>query len=83
MVNCHRTNNITHKGAALETGFIREYKLRRAITGKDSIEVTLPFEFVHLAARKNGLSVDELIERGKVQAEYNEDRVIYTVVVQN
>jgi hypothetical protein len=57
----------------------KEYRLRRPITGKDSVEVTFPFDVVDRMARQYGITVDDFLNSYMAIAEYNGfDGVKYT-----
>ena len=59
-------------------GYRRAYRLRVAVPGRKSIEVTFPYEVVEKEARSKGLTVDEFLKRFQAVAEYdNFDGVIY------
>lgn len=63
---------------AEEVGYQRAYRLRIAVPGRKSIEVTFPYEVVERQARTIGLTVDEFLDRFQVIAEYNNfEGVIY------
>ena len=49
----------------------KEYRIRRPITGKDSVEVTLPFAVIDRLARQNNITVDEFLKSFIAVAEYN------------
>lgn len=60
-------------------GYKKTYRLRHAIPGSKSVEVTFPYEVVDKEARKRGMSVPEFIARFQAAAEYNNFKgVIYT-----
>ena len=63
-----------------KTGFRREYRIRRPLPERESVEVTFPFDIVERESRKLGLSVDQFIEQYNVIAEYDgvDTGVIYT-----
>lgn len=54
-----------------EIGYWKEYRLRRAVQGKDSLEVTFPYEVVDKEARTRGITVEEFISQFMVRAEYD------------
>jgi len=59
-------------------GYRRFYRLRTAVPGRKSIEVTFPYEVVEKEARSKGLTVDEFLNRFQAVCEYdNFDGVIY------
>ena len=45
------------------TGYRKTYRLRIAVPGRKSIEVTFPYEIVEREARERGLSVEEFMAR--------------------
>lgn len=60
------------------TGYQKKYRVRMAIPGRNSTEVTFPFEVVEKEARAKGMSVEKFLSRHYVVAEYdNFDGVIY------
>lgn len=64
-----------------EIGFRKRYRLRRAVQGKESLEVTFPFEVVEREARRRGITVDEFIKQFVAEVEYNgAPSVVYTFV---
>lgn len=59
-------------------GYRRTYRLRTAVPGRKSIEVTFPYEVVEKEARSRGLTMDEFLTRFQAVCEYdNFDGVIY------
>lgn len=61
-----------------QIGYQKTYRLRIAMPGRKSIEVTFPYEVVEKEARSKGLTVDEFLNRFQVIAEYdNFDGVMY------
>ena len=61
-----------------QIGYRKFYRLRVAVTGRKSIEVTFPYEVVEKEARSKGLTVDEFLNRFQAVCEYdNFDGVIY------
>ena len=52
-------------------GYRKTYRLRMAIPGKKSIEVTFPYEVVEREAAIRGITVSEFLERFEVIAEYD------------
>lgn len=59
-------------------GYRKAYRLRIAVPGRKSIEVTFPYEVVEKKARSKGLTVDEFRDRFWAVAEYNNfEGVIY------
>lgn len=52
-------------------GYRKEYKIRRAINGKDSLEVTIPYEVIDKLARQESISVEEYMDTHIAIAEYN------------
>lgn len=60
-------------------GYKKTYRLRHAIPGSKSVEVTFPYEVVDKEARKRGMSVSDFIARFQAAAQYNNFKgVIYT-----
>jgi len=63
---------------AEKIGYRRTYRLRTAVPGRKSIEVTFPYEVVEKEARSRGLTIDEFLNQFQVAAEYdNFEGVIY------
>ncbi len=59
-------------------GYRKTYRLRTAIPGRKSIEVTFPYEVVEKEARARGLTVDDFLRHFHVVCEYNNfDGVVY------
>ena len=59
-------------------GYRRTYRLRTAVPGRKSIEVTFPYEVVDKEARSKGLTVDEFLNRFQAICEYdNFEGVVY------
>ena len=59
-------------------GYRRTYRLRTAVPGRKSIEVTFPYEVVEKEARSKGLTIDEFLTRFQTVVEFdNFDGVIY------
>ena len=59
-------------------GYRRTYRLRTAIPGKKSIEVTFPYQVVEKEARSRNLTVGEFLKRFQAVAEYdNFEGVLY------
>jgi len=59
-------------------GYRRVYRLRTAVPGRKSIEVTFPYEVVEKEARSRGLTMGEFLKRFQAVVEYdNFDGVIY------
>jgi hypothetical protein len=62
-------------------GYRKTYRLRTAVPGKKSIEVTFPYEVVEKEARSRNLTTDEFLKRFQAIAEYdNFEGVRYTFV---
>jgi len=62
-----------------EEGYRKKYRLRTAIRGRKSIEVTFPYEVVEKEARNRGLSILAFLRGFRAVAEYNNfEGVIYT-----
>ena len=60
-------------------GYRRAYRLRTAVPGRKSIEVTFPYEVVERQARSRGLTIGEFLNRFQAVAEYdNFEGVRYT-----
>ena len=63
---------------AEQVGYRKTYRLRTAVPGRKSIEVTFPYEVVEKEARSKGLTISEFLNRFQAIAEYNNfDGVIY------
>ena len=59
-------------------GYRRAYRLRNAVPGRKSIEVTFPYEVVEKEARSKGLTVGEFLNRFQAICEYdNFEGVVY------
>ena len=59
-------------------GYRKAYRLRMAVPGRKSIEVTFPYEVVEKEARSRDLTVNEFLDRFQAVVEYdNFDGVIY------
>jgi len=57
----------------------KTYKLRMAIPGSKTIEVTFPYEVVEREARKKGITLQEFLEQYIAVAQYDGfDGVLYT-----
>jgi len=52
-------------------GYRRAYRLRIAVPGRKSLEVTFPYEVVEKEARTRGLMVKEFLSLFQTVAEYN------------
>lgn len=64
---------------AINGALRKEYKLRMAIPGAKSIEVTFPYEVVEREARKHGLTIKEFLAQFTAVAQYdNFDGVFYS-----
>jgi len=64
---------------AEKIGYRRTYRLRTAVPGRKSIEVTFPYEVVEREARSRGLTIDEFLKQFQVAAEFdNFEGVLYT-----
>jgi len=60
-------------------GYRKNYRLRTAVPGRKTIEVTFPYEVVEKEARTKGLTIDEFIKKFQAVVEYNNfNGVIYT-----
>ena len=61
-----------------QVGYQKTYRLRIAVPGRKSIEVTFPYDVAEKEARTRGLSIEEFLAQFQVIAEYdNFDGVIY------
>lgn len=59
-------------------GYRKAYRLRNAVPGRKSLEVTFPYEVVEREARSKGLTVDEFLNRYQTVCEYdNFEGVVY------
>jgi len=59
-------------------GYRKTYRLRTAVPGRKTIEVTFPFEVVEKEARSKGLTVAEFLNRFQAVCEYdNFEGVVY------
>lgn len=62
-------------------GYLKTYTVRRSQPGAKSLEVTFPFEVVESEARKRELTLDDFLEKFRVQVEYgSSDAVIYRFI---
>ena len=52
-------------------GYRKIYRLRTAVPGRKSIEVTFPYEVVEKEARSRGLTISEFLDRFQAVCEYN------------
>lgn len=52
-------------------GYQKVYRLRIAVPGRKSIEVTFPYEVVEKEARTKGLTIGEFLSRYQAVAEYD------------
>lgn len=60
-------------------GYRKAYRLRTAVPGRKSIEVTFPYEVVEKEARIRHLTIGEFVNRFQAIAEYdNFEGVRYT-----
>ena len=63
---------------AEQVGYRKTYRLRIAVPGRKSIEVTFPYDVAEREARGRGLTIDEFLDRFQVIAEYdNFEGVLY------
>ncbi len=61
-----------------QIGYRKFYRLRVAVPGRKSIEVTFPYEVVEKEARSRNLTIDEFMNSFHAVAEYNGfDGVVY------
>lgn len=59
-------------------GYQKVYRLRIAVPGRKSIEVTFPYEVVEKEARTKGITIGEFLSRYQAVAEYDSfEGVIY------
>lgn len=64
---------------AEQVGYRKAYRLRNAVPGRKSIEVTFPYEVVEKEARCKGLTIDEFLNRFQAICEYDNFKgVLYT-----
>ena len=62
----------------IEEAFIRTYKLRRARPGADTVEVSVPRDFVRKLARKSGLLYSDCIKQYQAVVYYGlGDELLY------
>lgn len=61
------------------TGYQKRYRIRRAVPGANSLEVTFPFEVIDRKARELGLEINAFLDTYSVIAEYDHDKVLYTI----
>lgn len=54
-----------------EQGYERAYRLRIAVTGRRSVEVTLPYEVIERKAKEQNLTVLEFVARFQAVAVFN------------
>jgi len=60
-------------------GYRKTYRLRTAVPGRKSIEVTFPYEVVEKYARDKNLTIPEFLEKYHAVAQYDGfDGVNYT-----
>jgi len=63
----------------LNSSLRKQYKLRMAIPGTKTVEVTFPYEVVEREARKRNLTVQEFLAQYVAIAQYDSfDGVFYT-----
>ena len=59
----------------------KEYRLRIAVPGKKSLEVTFPWEVVEREAKRHNMSVEEFIENYQAEALFDSfEGVLYRFV---
>lgn len=62
-------------------GYRKTYRLRNAVPGRKSLEVTFPYEVAEREARSKGLTVEEFLKRFQATVEYdNFEGVVYKFV---
>ena len=61
------------------SGYQKRYRIRRAVPGANSLEVTFPFEIVERKARELGITLDDFLLQYSVIAEYDHDSVVYSI----
>jgi hypothetical protein len=60
-------------------GYSKTYKMRKTLSGKKYISVTMPYEIIQRQSALNNMSVEQFMEFFVVVAEYNDsDEVRYT-----
>jgi len=60
-------------------GYRKTYRLRTAVPGRKTIEVTFPYEVVEKEARSKGLTIGEFLARFQAVVEYDNFKgVVYT-----
>jgi hypothetical protein len=57
-------------------GYEREYRMRRAVKGKNYILTGIPIEFIERQARKNKMTIDQFMKEFKAVATYNNKNFI-------
>ncbi len=62
-----------------QIGYQKRYRIRRAIPGANSLEVTFPFKVVDRKARELGISLTDFLATYSVIANYNHDSVTYSI----
>ena len=55
----------------MKIGYRKFYRLRTAVPGRKSLEVTFPYEVVEREARVKGLTVAEFLARFQAAVEYD------------
>ena len=64
---------------SMDKALRRNYRLRAAVPGAKSLEVTFPYQVVEREARQKGLTVPEFIKHYQAVAHYDAfDGVMYT-----
>jgi len=59
-------------------GYRKTYRLRTAVPGRKSIEVTFPYEVVEREARSRSLTIEQFLNRFQAVCEYDAfEGVIY------
>lgn len=64
-----------------QEGYRKTYALRRPVLGKNSLEVTFPYDVAERHARQLGLTIDQLLDQCALQVEFNDSPIVtYTII---
>lgn len=55
-------------------GYEKEYRMRRAVKGRNCILTGIPIEYLHMQAKKYNMTVDQLMKEFRVVANYDNTR---------